>query len=76
MPRSHRNKSLHRLKAYLPKILAATAGAAVLAGGAYFAMKKSPEDHFRAGKELQQKRDYKAAEIELKNALQGAPDNG
>jgi len=76
MPRSHRNQSLHRLKTYLPKILAATAGIAVLAGGAYFAMKKSPEDHFRTGKELQQKRDYKAAEIELKNALQGAPDNG
>jgi putative PEP-CTERM system TPR-repeat lipoprotein len=39
------------------------------------ATKKSPEDHLRMGVELQKAGDLKGATIELKNALQAAPDN-
>ncbi len=75
MARSHRRKSLHRLQTHLPKILAALAGVAVLAGGAYVVLKPSPDDHFKAGSSLFQQGDFKGAAIELKNTLQSEPDN-
>lgn len=62
-------------KAHLPKLLLVLAGVAVAGGGVYVATRKSPEDHLRAGLELQKSGDLKGAEIELKNALQGQPDN-
>jgi putative PEP-CTERM system TPR-repeat lipoprotein len=75
MARRHRHKSRHFLRTHLPKILAGLAGVAVLVGGAYIATRKSPEDHLKAGVAMQQHGDLKGAAIELKNALQGAPDN-
>lgn len=75
MPQSPRRKSLQRLRAHLPKILAILAGVAVLAGGAYVALKQSPKDHFKAGNTLFQQGDLKGAAIELKNTLQGEPNN-
>jgi|GEM_PF-232515 len=74
--RSHRRQPWHRLTKHLPKILVGLIGIAVLAGGAYFMTRKSPEDHYRAGVELHQKGDLNSAAIELKNLLQSAPNNG
>jgi putative PEP-CTERM system TPR-repeat lipoprotein len=76
MARQHRRKSWHRLRSYLPKILAGLVAAAVLAGGVYFITKKTPEDYLKAGIELHQKGDSKGAAIELKNYLQAVPDSG
>jgi len=75
MPRPHRHNPLRKLQPHLPKLLAALAGAAVLAGGAYFALRQSPEDHFQAGSALFQQGDMKGAAIELKNTLQADPNN-
>lgn len=77
MPRSrrHRSKTSRWFKAHLPKLLLALLASAALAGGIYFASRKSPEDHLRAGITLQQKGDLKGAAIELKNALQAMPNN-
>lgn len=77
MGRSHHRhvKSMHWMKAQLPKLLAVLLGAAALGGGIYVATKKGPEDHLQAGIALQQSGDLKGAAIELKNALQGMPDN-
>lgn len=69
------NKTLNWLRAHYLILIGASAGLAILAGGAYFATRKSPEDHFKAGIELQKKGDTKGASIELKNALQLAPNN-
>ena len=66
MARQHRRKSWHRLRSYLPKILAGIVTAAVLAGGVYFITKKTPEDYLKAGIELHQKGDSKGAAIELR----------
>lgn len=76
MARRHRRKSLHRLRSYLPKIVAGLVAIAVLAGGVYFITKKTPEDHLKAGVELHQKGDSKGASIELKNYLQAVPESG
>lgn len=76
MAQKHRRKPWHRLQTHLPKILAALVTVAVLAGGAYFVTKKSPQDHLKAGIALHQSGDFKGAAIELKNVLQGAPTNG
>jgi putative PEP-CTERM system TPR-repeat lipoprotein len=75
MARSRRRKARHPLWAHLPKILAGLIGVAVLAGGAYVATRKNPEDHFKAGVAMHQRGDFKAASIELKNTLQAAPEN-
>lgn len=75
MRRSRRNKPLRWLRKHYGKILGIAAGAAVLLGGAYVATRKTPEDHLRAGIALQAKGDIAGATIELKNALQMAPDN-
>ncbi len=75
MPRRHRHNPLQKLQPHLPKLLAALAGAAVLAGGAYIALRQSPEDHFQAGSALFQQGDIKGAAIELKNSLQADPNN-
>jgi putative PEP-CTERM system TPR-repeat lipoprotein len=76
MARRRRRKSWHRLRRYLPKVVAGLVAAAVLAGGAYFITKKTPEDYLKAGIELHQKGDSKGAAIELKNYLQAKPDSG
>lgn len=75
MSKHHSHKSGHPVLTHLPKILAGLVGAAVLAGGAYFATRKSPEDHLRAGIAMHQRGDLKGATIELKNTLQAAPNN-
>lgn len=78
MRRSHRKRSTLAKwsQTHLSKLLLVLAGAAVAGGGLYMATKKSPEDHLRAGAELQKSGNLKSAEIELKNALQNQPDNG
>lgn len=75
MARTRHRKSRHPLWTHLPKILAGLLGVAVLAGGAYVATRKTPEDHFKAGVASHQRGDFKGATIELKNTLQVAPDN-
>lgn len=71
LPRTPRQRLFH----HLPKLLAALAGVAVLAGGAYVATRKSPDDHLKLAVARHQSGDFKGAEIELKNTLQAAPDN-
>lgn len=75
MPRKHRRNPLQKLQPHLPKVLAALAGAAILAGGGYLALRQSPEDHFQAGSALYKQGDLKGAAIELKNTLQADPEN-
>lgn len=73
--RRRKSKSLDWIQSKLPKLLVLLIGGIVLAGGAYYATRKSPEDHLQAGIALQQSGDLKGASIELKNALQGLPNN-
>jgi len=75
MARTRHRKSRHPLWTHLPKILAGIVGVAVLAGGAYVATRKSPDDHLQAGIAMHQRGDFKGAAIELKNTLQAAPEN-
>lgn len=75
MDRSLRSKSTRPWLKYLPKLLAGMVGVAVIGGAAYVITKKSPEDHLKAGAALQAAGDFNGATIELKNALQAAPDN-
>lgn len=77
MRRSHRkqSKSMKWLKANLPKLLVVLLGTGALAGGLYMVTRKSPDDHLQAGIAMQEKGDLKGAAIELKNALQGMPDD-
>lgn len=75
MARSKHNKTIKWLRANVLTVLGALAASAILGGGAYFATRKSPQDHFKAGIELHKKGDFKGAAIELKNALQQTPNN-
>ncbi|MEW6678162.1 MAG: XrtA/PEP-CTERM system TPR-repeat protein PrsT [Pseudomonadota bacterium] len=77
MARSRRKRSnaLSRLTPHLPKLALALAVTAALGGGAYFATRQSPQDFLEKGTALYQAGDLKAAEIQLKNAVQAMPDN-
>ncbi len=75
MAESSHLKPRNPLLTHLPKILVGLAGVALLAGGTYWAMRKTPQDHFRAGVAMHQRGDLKGAAIELKNTLQAAPEN-
>lgn len=60
---------------HAPKLLIVLLAAVTLAGGAYLAQRKSPEDHLQAAAELRQSGDIKGEVIALKSALQGMPGN-
>lgn len=60
---------------HLPKLLIALVATALLAGGAYFAMRKAPVDSLAQAQALRQKGDFKGAVIELKNVVQKSPDS-
>lgn len=72
--RSH-SKTRRMMRTYLPIALAVLVGGAAIGGGVYYLGRKSPEDHLKAGIEMQERGDLKGALIELKNALQGMPNN-
>lgn len=63
------------LQRHLPKLLIALVATALLAGGAYFALRKAPVDARAQAQALQRKGDFKGAVIELKNLVQNAPDS-
>lgn len=63
------------LRRHYPKLLIALLAAAVLGGGGYAMSLKSPEDHLAHAKALQAKGDAKGAMIEIKSALQQAPND-
>lgn len=63
------------LKRHSPKLLIALVAAAVAIGGGYAVSRKSPEDHLAHAKALQAKGDAKGAMIEIKSALQLAPND-
>ena len=75
MSRKKHGKGAKWLRANLSKLLLGIVSISIASGVTFLILRKSPEDHLKAGKALQQSGNLKGASIELKNVLQSDPNN-
>lgn len=75
MPHSRHSARKTWLGTHYPKLIGALVALTIVAGAGYVFTRKTPQDHFQAGIDLQKKGDLKGAVIELKNVLQTEPSN-